>query len=183
VIKEVISYEAPDGMLFNTPEECKRYEEALEQDLEYLQERFKADGLRPEEDGEFIPLSMFLRNGGSFPKCSKLMKEEPMDFYVLGSLDDAELVSRVIASEYSGTAEPDPEFIMKKMRSLAFPCTVAFAPWYGSGREPISDKKTIDMVKKWAKLRGYKADFVPVDETGEPKKRTRKKAKKDEKPE
>jgi len=155
---------AEDGTEFDTAEACEKYErkEADKKEYEAAKERIeklKIDIKAARTAPEFIPLSVFLDNGGKGGRTIVELKQA-YDYYKINSKEDAYALARVM--QETNAAHQTAEQILKNSGKMEFPCIAVSSSRYGFGREIGTLAKEFRAIEKYCKAHGYKVNFEPV---------------------
>ncbi len=155
---------AEDGTEFDTAEACEKYEnkEADRKEYEAAKERIeklKIDIEAVKTAPEFVPLSVFLNNGGKGGRAIAELKRA-YDYYRLNNKDDAYALARVM--QETNAANQTAEQILKNSGRMEFPCIAVSSSRYGYGREIGTLAKEFRAIEKYCRAHGYKVNFEPV---------------------
>lgn len=155
---------AEDGTEFDTAEACEKYENKETDRKEYEAAKERVEKLKIDIEAvrtapEFIPLSVYLGNGGKGGRAIAELKRA-YDYYRLNSKEDAYALARVM--QETNAADQTAEQILKNSGKMKFPCIAVSSSRYGYGREIGTLAKEFRTIEKYCKAHGYKVSFEHI---------------------
>ncbi len=165
----ITRYQANDGTLFNTPEECRYYENGGEVDhYKDVENYVKEMEIQLLQKPKLVPLEYYVLHKGLDKEMYHRLKAGHFRYFQLLSDQDAEILAQYLVlthqreNRYILTEEFDVDDVMAKFKAKKYPCVCFISDLDHGYHDRINTfESEIQLIEKYCKHNGYEMNLTP----------------------